>query len=96
MVEQSAQGGAASRTAAPIESVIVDPIEHGLSSSFADMPYTAGRSSWDEHAGHFAANLQEQISRRAYELAEQRGFAPGNEVEDWLRAEREILSAPEL
>ena len=95
MSEQSAQSGAPDRTA-QIESVIVDPIEHQLSNGFAEIPHTPNRSTWDEHAGHFAANLQEQISRRAYELAEQRGFAPGHEVEDWLRAEREVLSAPEL
>ena len=94
MSEQSAQSGAGSRTA-PIETVIVDPIEHQLSSSFSGMPHPA-RSTWDEHAGHFAANLQEQISRRAYELAEQRGFEPGHDVEDWLRAEREVLAAPEI
>ena len=32
----------------------------------------------------------EQIAARAYELAQRREFAPGNEVEDWLQAEREI------
>jgi hypothetical protein len=32
----------------------------------------------------------ERIEKRAYELARQRGFAPGQEVEDWLQAEREI------
>ncbi len=36
-------------------------------------------------------NLEEQISRRAYELYEQRGKADGRADEDWLRAEREIL-----
>jgi hypothetical protein len=31
------------------------------------------------------------IALAAYYRAEQRGFAPGFEVEDWLEAEREIL-----
>lgn len=35
-----------------------------------------------------------RVGRRAYELAEQRGFAPGHELEDWLRAESEIGSQP--
>ena len=35
-------------------------------------------------------NLEEEIRRRAYEISEERGFAPGNEHEDWLRAEREV------
>jgi hypothetical protein len=42
----------------------------------------------------FITHLREQISRRAYEIAAQRGFAPGNEQEDWLRAEQEVLAAP--
>jgi len=34
-----------------------------------------------------------RISRRAYELAQQRGFAPGAELSDWLQAEKEIDDA---
>lgn len=30
------------------------------------------------------------VAERAYELAEQRGFAPGAELDDWLQAEREF------
>jgi DUF2934 family protein len=37
-------------------------------------------------------NLEEEIRRRAYELSEQRGFVPGHENEDWLNAEREIMT----
>lgn len=33
----------------------------------------------------------EQIRIRAYELFEQRGREEGHEVEDWLRAEAEVL-----
>jgi len=36
-------------------------------------------------------NLEEEIRRRAYQIFEERGAAPGSENEDWLRAEREIL-----
>nr|WP_298726205.1 DUF2934 domain-containing protein [uncultured Steroidobacter sp.] len=34
-----------------------------------------------------------RIARRAYELAQQRGFAPGAELSDWLQAEKEIDAA---
>lgn len=34
--------------------------------------------------------MQDIIRRRAYEIYETRGRQPGNEVEDWLKAEREI------
>jgi Protein of unknown function (DUF2934) len=37
-------------------------------------------------------NLDEEIRRRAYELYEQRGRMPGYENDDWLVAEREILT----
>jgi hypothetical protein len=35
-------------------------------------------------------DLAERIAKRAYELAAQRGFTPGHELDDWLQAEREI------
>jgi Protein of unknown function (DUF2934) len=35
-------------------------------------------------------NLEDEIRRRAYELYQQRGGAPGSEAEDWLAAEREV------
>lgn len=37
-------------------------------------------------------NLEDEIRRRAYEIFEQRGFTPGDEHEDWLQAEREVLA----
>ena len=37
-------------------------------------------------------NLEEEIRRRAYEIYQERGGVPGDEHEDWLRAEREILA----
>jgi Protein of unknown function (DUF2934) len=37
-------------------------------------------------------NLEDEIRRRAYELFEERGCIAGDEHEDWLRAEREVLA----
>ena len=37
-----------------------------------------------------AANLEEEIRRRAYELYEERGREDGHDLDDWLRAEAEI------
>jgi hypothetical protein len=37
-------------------------------------------------------DLQAEIRRRAFELYLERGCTPGHESEDWLVAEREILS----
>ena len=36
--------------------------------------------------------LEDQIRLRAYEIYQQRGYTPGNEREDWLTAEREVLA----
>ncbi len=36
-------------------------------------------------------NLQEEVRRRAYELYQERGNKEGSELEDWLRAEAEVL-----
>jgi hypothetical protein len=33
------------------------------------------------------------IARRAYDLFQERGREPGHELDDWLRAEREIMEA---
>jgi CRISPR/Cas system type I-B associated protein Csh2 (Cas7 group RAMP superfamily) len=35
--------------------------------------------------------LKEKIRKRAYQLYEERLWEDGHEVEDWLRAEEEIL-----
>jgi len=37
-----------------------------------------------------AAERHRRICELAYRRAEQRGFAPGGEVDDWLEAEREV------
>ena len=39
-------------------------------------------------APHFGA----MVAERAYFKAEQRGFVPGYELDDWLAAEREIAA----
>lgn len=44
-------------------------------------------------AANGAPDRWQRISKRAYELAQQRGFAPGAELSDWLQAEKEIDSA---
>ena len=35
---------------------------------------------------------QERVRERAYELYESRGREPGQDRQDWLRAEREVLN----
>ena len=42
---------------------------------------------------HDRPSLQERIRWRAHELYVERGSQPGSELDDWLRAEAEILLA---
>ena len=35
---------------------------------------------------------REDIAHRAYELYTQRGCEPGKDIEDWVRAEKELAS----
>ena len=37
-------------------------------------------------------NLEDQIRLRAYEIYQERGYVSGNEREDWLTAEREVMA----
>lgn len=41
-------------------------------------------------------NLQQRIAEKAYELYECRGCCHGHDVEDWLAAERLVLTEIEL
>ena len=43
-----------------------------------------------ERANLFPINLDDEIRRLAYLLAERRGFDPGHEADDWLAAEHEV------
>jgi DUF2934 family protein len=36
-------------------------------------------------------NLEEEIRRRAYEIYEERGREDGHDLDDWLRAEAEVI-----
>jgi hypothetical protein len=40
-------------------------------------------------------DLTEQIRRRAHELYVERNGEPGTELQDWLRAEEEVVEARE-
>jgi Protein of unknown function (DUF2934) len=41
------------------------------------------------HHASLPGDHADQIARRAYEIARERGFEPGHELDDWLQAERE-------
>jgi len=45
----------------------------------------------DDEIAQSHLDLDERIRRRAHELYQARGGQDGNDTEDWLQAEREIL-----
>ena len=53
---------------------------------------TASKASAPEHQ---TLPLEEQVRRRAYDLYIRRGCECGSELDDWLKAEREILTSEE-
>jgi len=57
------------------------------------MPKTRERSSPAARKPRTAETppTREEISLRAYHIYLERSGAPGNELEDWVRAERELL-----
>jgi hypothetical protein len=48
--------------------------------------------SRDRQGAPASVPSHDAIARRAYELCEQRGGAPGHELDDWLAAERELFA----
>ena len=57
----------------------------------ADVVHTRlHRSETDDDAQTAAPDRWQRIQRRAYEIAQARGFTPGAELSDWLQAEREV------
>ncbi len=42
------------------------------------------------------AEVEEQIRQRAYQLYEERGRLDGYSIEDWLRAEEEVLGSRQV
>jgi hypothetical protein len=50
------------------------------------------RTTLTRETGASDVDRHRWITERAYELAAERGFAPGAELDDWLQAEREFDS----
>lgn len=50
---------------------------------------TEGNASFSA-SSHGHDTRTDMIAKAAYQLAEQRGFAPGHELDDWLAAEFEV------
>lgn len=61
-----------------------------LKGKHKEEPFTTQKD--DTHMYSLSDELQERIVKRAYELYLQRGCREGCALEDWVDAEREILT----
>ena len=50
----------------------------------------------EAEALHRVTRRHANVAEAAYLLAEQRGFAPGHEIDDWLQAELQVEAAERL
>ena len=57
-----------------------------IASTDRTQPETAAQ----EREGFLGSTREQEIRNRAYEIYQQRGEQPGDEVDDWLQAEREL------
>ena len=66
------------------------PLE--LPAAIAERPSDAisERASEEEESERARAYAREQISSRAYQIYQERGYSHGRDVEDWLEAERQV------
>ena len=53
--------------------------------------HTATNPNRQNHPDSIGENLRERIQKRAYELYQARGAAPGHAMDDWTKAESEVL-----
>lgn len=51
------------------------------------------KSAPDTKISARAADINEAVSARAYELYARRGYTHGHDFDDWLRAESEVLGS---
>jgi len=66
--------------------------QHGSNVAGKTVPPPIPGEPVPQGSGWLPEEREYMISEAAYYRAERRGFAPGNEMEDWLQAETEIDS----
>jgi len=65
-----------------------------MSKETVSNPATPTMSASTPQMSPNGAQAQDRIALRAYELYEQRGRQEGRALEDWVNAERQLVSAP--
>jgi hypothetical protein len=71
------------------------PRKPGTSSTVANTPPHPPEDRREPPSEQPAAEIRRRIEVAAYLRAKQRGFAPGYELDDWLKAEAEVRNRPQ-
>jgi hypothetical protein len=82
--QQTAEGAPLATAAIELPSTLTHNVSDG-----EDRPTAASKVRFVGEELTYKSRY-ERIAESAYGFAQARGFAPGGEIEDWLRAEREI------
>jgi hypothetical protein len=77
-------------TAAPLASAATESANGEMKTATARKPRKPEMVRTETRSNLFPINVEDEIRRLAYLMAERRGFQPGHETEDWLSAEREV------
>lgn len=95
---QRGTSGRSKKTPPPLAGEALDDEHSAQSSTEAEADRSSGadestqitrRSLERREIPSFSDDRAQRIAERAYWRAEQRGFTPGRELDDWLEAERE-------
>ena len=75
-----------------IKEAVSNPATPTMSAGTAKASATGEKAGQTEGASK-GAQAQDWIARRAYALYEQRGRQEGRALDDWLKAERQVVGA---
>jgi hypothetical protein len=79
------------RTAGISRKAGIEAVGHGLNEELMARTNGNGSSVKSKSLSTKKLSPEQKIAQRAYEIYLERNGAPGNPLEDWVRAERELL-----
>ena len=83
-------GNGSVEAAAPLISAATENANGEMKTVTSRKPRKPEMLRTETRSNLFPINVEDEIRRLAYLMAERRGFQPGHETEDWLSAEREV------
>jgi hypothetical protein len=90
VIKETAPAGTDAKSESAEMPAIAPPAQNRKARS-ARGPRRAEAVQTESRSNLVPINVEAEIRRTAYLLAEKRGFEPGHETEDWLVAESEVM-----